>query len=433
MADSNVNNYDEFVIQVANLTKVYPLYDQPRDRFKEALHPLRKKYHHDFYALNDISFSVKKGEAVGIVGKNGAGKSTLLKILAGVLSPTTGTFSVKGKIFSLLELGTGFNADISGIENVYFNGMLLGLSKEQMDEKLDQIIAFADIGEFINQPVKNYSSGMAMRLAIAVATTIEPEILLIDESFAVGDMFFRVKCVSRLKEMMAKGITLVMVGHDFGLIGSFCKRGIVLHEGRILFDGQVRHALDAYIDLTTTGAIGANLLKTKALSSLVSNIPRDLEGRTGNGKAEIVFFELFDEYGVPIKQIVFGQVIQCQLTVVVHEPLERLAFMVFFRDQNGYDVFCFDSFSQESDGVKEDLKKGATCDFSFSFLMRAVNGTYSLLGVIGDPAYSNFDQQSHMIYDFVPLRAYFEVGVRESFPLLSAAELVAKSYTCSIS
>ena len=177
-------------ISVKNLNKIYKLYKDSRDRLKEAFHPFRKKYHHEFYALNDVSFQVQQGETVGIMGKNGSGKSTLLKIIAGVLSQSSGYVHVTGRISALLELGAGFNPELTGFENAYFNGSILGFSKEEMDNRIDDIISFADIGEFIYQPVKTYSSGMFIRLAFSVATQVEPDILIIDEALAVGDSFF---------------------------------------------------------------------------------------------------------------------------------------------------------------------------------------------------------------------------------------------------
>ena len=196
-------------ITVDHLTKVYHLYDSPTARMKEALHPFRKKYHHDFYALNDVSFSVEQGEVLGIIGKNGCGKSTLLKILAGVLTPTSGTVTVNGNVSALLELGSGFNPEFTGLENVYFSSAIMGYSREQVEKNLDAILAFADIGEFIHQPVKTYSSGMYVRLAFAVAIQIDPEILIIDEALAVGDISFQKKCMEKIISFKEKQKTVL--------------------------------------------------------------------------------------------------------------------------------------------------------------------------------------------------------------------------------
>jgi ABC-type polysaccharide/polyol phosphate transport system ATPase subunit len=202
-------------IKVESLSKVYHLYDSPRDRLKEALHPMRKKYHHDFYALKEVSFEIKKGETIGIIGQNGSGKSTLLKILSNVLTPTGGSYLVNGKVSSLLELGIGFNPELTGIENVYFNGTLLGFTRAEMEAKMDDIISFADIGEFVRQPVKTYSSGMYVRLAFSMVTCIDPEILIIDEALSVGDTFFQAKSMTKMTKLIKEqNLTLLFVSHD---------------------------------------------------------------------------------------------------------------------------------------------------------------------------------------------------------------------------
>ena len=191
----------ENAITVNDVTKIYRMYDKPIDRLKESLHPRHKEYHKKFYALNKISFQVKKGETVGIIGTNGSGKSTILKIITGVLSPTTGSVEVEGNISALLELGAGFNSDYTGIENIYMNGTMMGFSRKEMDEKLQDILDFADIGDFVYQPVKTYSSGMFVRLAFALAINVEPEILIVDEALSVGDVFFQSKCYRRMEEI----------------------------------------------------------------------------------------------------------------------------------------------------------------------------------------------------------------------------------------
>jgi ABC-type polysaccharide/polyol phosphate transport system ATPase subunit len=232
----------EITIKVEHLGKVYRLYNSPIDRLKEAIHPFRKKYHKDFFALHDISFEVKKGEAIGIIGKNGSGKSTLLKLITGVLSPSSGNVTVNGRVSSLLELGAGFNPELNGIENIYFYGTINGFSKEEMDSRLESILAFADIGEFVFQPVKSYSSGMYVRLAFAVAIQIDPGILIIDEALSVGDIFFQQKCHARMEELEKKGTTLLFVSHDLSSIEKYCKKVILLKNGRIDFLGDPKEA-----------------------------------------------------------------------------------------------------------------------------------------------------------------------------------------------
>lgn len=191
---------NNIAIKIENLSKIYKLYDKPIDRLKEALSISRKKRHKDYYALNDINLEIKKGEIVGIVGTNGSGKSTILKIITGVLTPTTGTINIDGKISALLELGAGFNPEYTGIENIYLNGTMLGYSKEEMETKIPKIIEFADIGDFIYQPVKTYSSGMFARLAFAVSINVDPDILIVDEALSVGDTRFQKKCYRKMEE-----------------------------------------------------------------------------------------------------------------------------------------------------------------------------------------------------------------------------------------
>ncbi len=223
----------DIALKVENLSKVYRLYDNPVDRLKESLHPFKKSYHRDFYALRDISFEIKKGETVGIIGKNGSGKSTLLKILTGVLTPTNGNVYVNGKVSALLELGTGFNPELTGIENVYFSGTIMGYKKQEMDAKLDGILSFADIGEFVHQPVKTYSSGMFVRLAFAVAINVDPEILIVDEALSVGDMRFQQKSIRKMKSLMDNAKSILFVTHDMGTVLNFCKKAMWLTDGKI--------------------------------------------------------------------------------------------------------------------------------------------------------------------------------------------------------
>jgi len=239
----------EVAIKVDNLTKIYRLYNTNLDRVKESLHPLRRKYHHEFYALNDISFEIQKGETVGIIGKNGSGKSTLLKIISGVLTPASGSVTISGRISALLELGAGFNPELTGIENIYFNGSLLGYNREEIAAKLDEILAFADIGEFAKQPVKTYSSGMFVRLAFSMATVVDPDILIVDEALSVGDVFFQQKCYKRLEELREKGITIIFVTHSMGDVIQFCQKTVLLDKGNILFYGDSTNAVKRYLVL----------------------------------------------------------------------------------------------------------------------------------------------------------------------------------------
>lgn len=239
----------DLAIIVENLTKIYRLYDKPINRLKESLHPKRKIYHKDYYALDRINFEVKKGETVGIIGKNGAGKSTLLKIITGVLTPTRGQIQVNGRVLALLELGAGFNPELTGIENIYFNGIILGASQEEMDQKIESIINFADIGEYIYQPVKKYSSGMYVRLAFGIIANMDAEVLIVDEALAVGDAAFTQKCMRYIRKFQEKG-TLLFVSHDTGAVLNLCQSAVWLEQGKIYKIGKAKDITEEYLQFT---------------------------------------------------------------------------------------------------------------------------------------------------------------------------------------
>jgi lipopolysaccharide transport system ATP-binding protein len=244
----------EPAIVAQNLSKTYKLYNRHIDRLKEALYPLGRKYHRLFYALKDVNFEAKKGEILGIVGRNGAGKSTLLSIISGVLTPSAGGVVTRGRISSLLELGTGFNPELTGIENIYFNGTIMGYSRQEMERRLDDILAFADIGDFIYQPLRTYSSGMKARLGFAVAVHIEPEILVLDEVLAVGDELFRRKCYARMEEFFDAGKTILYVSHSAETVNALCSRAILLDRGELILDGPPKLVTMYYKKFLFTGA-----------------------------------------------------------------------------------------------------------------------------------------------------------------------------------
>ena len=227
---------ENIAISVENISKVYKLYEKPSDRMKEAL-GFKKVPVKEHFALDDVSFQVARGETVGIIGTNGSGKSTVLKIITGVLNPTKGRVEIDGRISALLELGAGFNMEYTGIENVYLNGTMMGFSNEEIEAKMDDILNFADIGEFVHQPVKTYSSGMFVRLAFAVAINIEPEILIVDEALSVGDVFFQSKCYHKFEEFKRMGKTILFVSHDLSSISKYCDRVVLLDKGHKRAEG----------------------------------------------------------------------------------------------------------------------------------------------------------------------------------------------------
>ncbi len=263
---------NQLMIQARQLTKLYKLYRKPSDRLKESLLG-NHQYSQDFYALHDVSFDIYKGETVGILGKNGAGKSTLLKVVTEVLTPTSGDLIINGKVSALLELGAGFNPEYNGIENIYLNCSMMGMKREQVNTKIDSIIQFADIGDFIYQPVKSYSSGMFARLAFSVAISVEPEILIVDEALSVGDTRFQIKCMDYMKKMMEGGTTVLFVSHDINAVRRFCQRAIWLHQGRIILDGEVNRVADCYADFLKRDVIdleSAPMQSVETASPIVS-------------------------------------------------------------------------------------------------------------------------------------------------------------------
>lgn len=326
-------------INVQGLKKVYPLYKKTNDRIKEAFSLTGKKYHTDFVALDDVNFTVEQGECVGIIGVNGSGKSTLLKILTGILSPTQGTATVNGKVSALLELGAGFNPEYSGIENVYLNGMLMGFSKEEMDKKIDEIIAFADIGDFIHQPVKMYSSGMFVRLAFAVAISVEPDILIIDEALSVGDVFFQRKCYEKIKELAGKA-TVLIVSHDLNALTKFCKRFILMGNGKVVFDGEANQAITKYFKLKQGTASGEKQITSLNKTTGMLNM-KSPKREQYSGAMNIVI----DKYFYSINSNAYyekceaGDVFCIQLLVDSNEAYDDVIVGYQIRDKYGNEIF----------------------------------------------------------------------------------------------
>lgn len=301
----------ETIIDIQHLNKVYHLYDKPIDRLKEVMSLTHKNYHKEHYALNDISLQIQRGESIGIVGKNGSGKSTLLKIITGVLNPTSGTVLVKGKISALLELGAGFNPEYTGIENIYLNGTMMGYSKAEMDQKINDIISFADIGDFINQPVKTYSSGMFARLAFAVSINVEPEILIVDETLSVGDTRFQIKCMDRMKEMMEGGTTVLFVSHDINAIRRFCTKCVWINEGKLREIGSVNTVSDHYMDFLKM--LDAEKEQHTNIEENISFVPkRDIV-------AEIIDFQVLNIKNESIESMYYDEPIQIKVVYDVYD------------------------------------------------------------------------------------------------------------------
>ena len=269
----------EPIIMLKHVTKAYQLYDRPIDRLKEGLSITHKSYHRTHTVLDDFNLTVLRGESVGFVGRNGAGKSTLLKLITGVLTANSGTIEVKGKVAALLELGAGFNMEYTGRQNIYLNGKMMGYSKEQMDERADSIIEFADIGEFIDQPVRTYSSGMFARLAFAVSINVSPDILIVDEVLSVGDTRFQMKCIDKMKELKDRGTTVLFVSHTLEQIKRFCSRAVWMRDGHIEMEGEASEIIDLYDSHMRTG------MDIETLKALKAGVQKET-GTTGEASQE---------------------------------------------------------------------------------------------------------------------------------------------------
>jgi teichoic acid transport system ATP-binding protein len=346
---------NSIAIKVNHLTKIYKLYDKPIDRLKESLHPLKKKYHKEFYALNDVSFEIKKGETVGIIGENGAGKSTLLKIITGVLTPTSGSLHVNGRIASLLELGAGFNPEYTGIENIYFQGSLMGYMREEMEGKIDSIIQFADIGDFIYQPVKMYSSGMFARLAFAVAINVDPDILIVDEALSVGDAKFQSKCFRKFVDFQKKRKTILFVTHSIDDIIRHCNRGILIDNGKKLFQGDTKEATEMYKAMIFGVAV-ENIRENK-LSHINSNgleINKEYYS-FGNFKAEIIECGIFEiENNQPTLYLNKDKEYLFKYTVRFNSKVEVPVLGFTIRDKGGLELAGTNTFFHHIDLGKKD-------------------------------------------------------------------------------
>lgn len=420
----NIANSD-IAIKVENLGKVYKLYNAPIDRLKEALHPFKKKYHKDFYALNDVSFEIKKGDAVGILGKNGSGKSTLLKIITGVLTPTFGKVMVNGRVSALLELGAGFNLEYTGIENIYFQGNIMGFSQEEMAAKLDDILGFADIGEFIYQPVKSYSSGMFARLAFAVAINVEPEILIVDEALSVGDMFFQAKSMARMKSLIENDKTTVLfVSHDISCVKAMCNNAVLLNDGYVKLFGRADKVAEEYFALRFERQSNSVQQKKQINQDLDNNksAPLSFENialnynkeqfdktssfqRIQNGKASYTNVVLLDEDENLIEQVEFGQTVILRCFVTIHEEIHHLAFGFHIRDRNGVEILYDDTFLQGQELVW--LKPGDEymIDWQIKILLQANH--YNI--AVGCSIPINMEIAEVDMCDFVPIAKQFQV------------------------
>jgi len=418
---------NDIAIEVQSISKVYKLYDNPVDRLKESLHPFRKTYHRDFYALKDISFNVMKGESFGIIGKNGAGKSTLLKILTGVLTPSSGTTVITGKVSALLELGAGFNPEMTGLENIYFSGTLMGFSRDEMNAKMDSILSFADIGDFINQPVKTYSSGMFVRLAFSIAIIVEPDIFIVDEALSVGDFFFQLKCKEKLRNMIDSGLTLLFVSHDLSTVKTICRKSILLDNGRLsLFDNSDK-VVSEYLTSTFRSqqnvvypsddgsVLDGNNTVYKQVSSEEEAFINNVEflqnakyQRVQNGRSHFANVQLLDEFGNEAKLIEYDQKTILRMAIEIDDDIPKLGYGYHIMDKNGLSIVYSDCHMEGISYLSG--KKGERYILDWKFKAALTQGKYVIRAVLSIPIDLSISKVDFC--DYVPVAVQFEVMPR---------------------
>jgi len=379
--------FSEKVISVENVSKRFEMYSQPRDRLLQFLSFGRRQYFKEFWALRNISLDVKKGETVGILGRNGSGKSTLLQIIAGTLAPTMGEATVNGKLAALLELGSGFNPEFSGRENVYLNGSILGFSKEQMDERIDEIIAFADIGEHLEQPVKTYSSGMYVRLAFAVQACVQPDVLIVDEALSVGDEKFQRKCFDYIERLRAGGCAILIVTHSTSTVEKFCQRAALLHRGELHGLGPAKEVVDQYHALLYSDEraylryLNANVSAGEAAADEQKPAPEmeaaaasPAEGDAPGMRALIRGWRALDAGGQQCEAFQIGEKARIEVDVEIFAPVSKMQAGMLIRTVEGVSAFGTSTLYHDSSYV--DAKPGDRLRVVFDVELALCEGNY---------------------------------------------------------
>jgi lipopolysaccharide transport system ATP-binding protein len=438
------------VIGFDHVAKSYPVYRSPKDRLKELLTLNRRSFHDDFWALRDISFAVEKGETFCVIGDNGSGKSTLLQIVARILRASSGKVDVRGRVAALLELGSGFNPEFTGRENVYLNASILGLTRKQIDDRYGSIAGFAEIGDFIDQPVKTYSSGMTVRLAFAVAIHVDPEILLVDEALAVGDIYFRQRCMRKVHELRANGVTILFVSHSMGDVKAIGDRCLWLENGSVRELGETDTVVSKYLGAMAakdsaymgTAAAAAPPLPTCQLSppEFATEIP-NIDHRHGDGRAEVTGIALYDEFGAPLRLLTPATRIIVRISVVAraHLSLPNVGFML--RNHLGVD-FAGTNTTREGHQLQA-LSPGdrVTVDFhldlpelypsEFSFSPAIADGTlisYTICDWIDNAIAVQMGHADNTIYGYMHLPCRVEVNARLPRNAVTAEPALAPAY-----
>lgn len=391
----------EMAIQVNDLSKKYSLYAKPQDRFKEAIGLHHRSYHNDFFALQNVSFEVKKGETVGIIGTNGSGKSTLLKMITGVLNPSSGSLYVQGRISALLELGAGFNQEYTGLENIYLNGRMMGYSRREMEKKADAIIGFAEIGDFINQPVKTYSSGMFARLAFAVAINVEPDILIVDEALSVGDLFFQNKCFRKFEDLKKRGVTILFVSHDISSVRQMCSRVLWIEKGRQMMFDQSDFVCDTYMDMKRMDMnkqqdlqqeegfhyLAANRTSKNIVFPAITYKNSAIE----TDRLEIISVYLQDANNENITIMEVDKTYSFHVVVRLHHDMDRLIFGVVVENEKGIPLYDLNNFINDGKVIRGSKDEVIEAVFSFK-LPRVMKGVY-----IVSAAVAQGSQEQHVM------------------------------------
>lgn len=375
---------NDTMIKITDLKKEYRLYDSPADRVREVFSPIGRKYSRQFKALDGIHIDVKKGETVGIIGTNGAGKSTLLKIITGVLPPTSGEVQVNGKIAALLELGAGFNQEYTGLQNIYLNGRIMGFTRKQMDGRVKDIIEFADIGDFLNQPVKTYSSGMFARLAFAVAINVEPDILIVDEALSVGDLFFQNKCFRKFEELKGKGVTILFVSHDIASVRQMCSRVLWIDHGTQKKFGDCGLVCDMYMDEKRKSMNEGITVSSRGEGRITPVYPggrtvfpalRYKSSKLVSGSFRILSCFITDSRGSVTTDMLVENEYEFHMAVEFFEDIDRLIAGFVFENNKGLPVYDINNYI--SQGQTWQGKKGQVSEIIFKYrLPRIMKGTY---------------------------------------------------------
>lgn len=387
------SNSNDTVIKIEHISKAYKLYNKPIDRLKESWSLTKKSYHTDHFALNDINLEIKRGECVGIIGTNGSGKSTLLKIVTGVLNPSSGSVQVSGRISALLELGAGFNMEYTGLKNIYLNGTMMGYTKEEMDQRVNSIIEFAEIGEFINQPVKTYSSGMFARLAFAVAINVDPDILIVDEALSVGDIFFQAKCFKKFNEFQEQGKTILFVSHDLGSVLKYCDRCLLINKGQQIEDGVTADVVNTYRKILVTESkendkrkaddeVSGGREQEQPKPDTASEFWKDnlvINNNFveyGNGNASIIDFAVLDSNNEISTSVLKGEEYTIKFKVRFEKNLKEPIFAFTIKDLKGVELTGSNTSLEKC--TKEHVKKGDIVTVCFKQRMVLQGGQYLL-------------------------------------------------------